>query len=58
MFARWLKAVGEGIQTDDSGLPLIKFEISPRFAVDETDFVAQWARLDPKTEIKDGVVIR
>ena len=54
MFARWLKAAGEGIETDGSGLPRIKFEISPRFAVDEADFVSQWATLDPKTEIKDG----
>jgi UDP-N-acetylglucosamine/UDP-N-acetylgalactosamine diphosphorylase len=58
MFARWLKAAGEDIQTDDSGLPMIKFEISPRFAVDEADFVAQWVTLDPKTEIKDGAVIQ
>ena len=58
MFARWLKAAGEGIQTDDSGLPVINFEISPRFAADEADFVAQWAILDPKTEITDGAVIQ
>jgi UDP-N-acetylglucosamine/UDP-N-acetylgalactosamine diphosphorylase len=58
MFARWLKAAGEGVQTDNSGLPMIKFEISPRFAVDEADFVAQWETLDPKTEIKDGAVIQ
>jgi hypothetical protein len=37
---------------------MIKFEISPRFAVDEADFVAQWETLDPKTEIKDGAVIQ
>ena len=58
MFARWLKAAGESIETDDSGLPAIKFEISPRFAADEADFVSQWATLDPKTEIKDGAVIQ
>ncbi|MEC8614867.1 MAG: UDPGP type 1 family protein, partial [Verrucomicrobiota bacterium] len=29
MFARWLKAAGESIETDGSGLPAIKFEISP-----------------------------
>ena len=58
MFARWLKAAGKSIETDDSGLPAIKFEISPRFAVDEADFVAQWAKLAPKTEIKDGTVIQ
>ena len=58
MFARWLKAAGESIETDSSGLPAINFEISPRFAADEADFVAQWATLDPKTEIKDGAVIQ
>lgn len=58
MFTRWLKAAGESIETDDSGLPAIKFEISPRFAVDEADFVAQWVTLDPKTKIKDGAVIQ
>ena len=58
MFARWLKAAGESIETDGSGLPAIKFEISPRFAVDEADFVAQWATLTHKTKIKDGSVIQ
>jgi len=57
MFARWLKAAGEDIETDDSGLPGITFEISPRFAADEADFVAQWAALDTKPEIAEGVVI-
>ena len=58
MFARWLKSVGKSIEIDDSGLPAINFEISPRFAVDESDFVAQWVTLNPKTEIKDGAVIQ
>ena len=57
MFARWLKAAGEAIEVDDSGLPEISLEISHRFAADESDFVAEWASLDPKPEIKDGVVI-
>jgi len=57
MFARWLKAAGETIETDDTGLPTITFEISPRFAADEADFIAQWAALEVKPELKDGVVI-
>lgn len=57
MFARWLKAAGEAIETDDSGLPSVAFEISPRFAADEADFVAQWAALEIKPEIKNGVVV-
>ena len=58
MFARWLKAAGERIETDDSGLPKITFEISPRFAADEADFVAQWGGLDPKPAITEGTVIK
>lgn len=58
MFARWLKAAGETLATDETGLPAITFEISPRFAADEADFVGQWAALDPKPELKDGVVIK
>lgn len=57
MFARWLKAAGEQIETDASGLPSITFEISPRFAADEADFLGQWAALDSKPEIKDGAVV-
>lgn len=57
MFARWLKAAGEAIATDESGLPEITFEISPRFAADEADFVAQWAALESKPAIQDGVVV-
>jgi UDP-N-acetylglucosamine/UDP-N-acetylgalactosamine diphosphorylase len=58
MFARWLKAAGETIETDDSGLPSISFEISPRFAADEADFVGQWASLSDKPALVDGVIIK
>jgi len=58
MFARWLKAAGVEIETDESGLPPITFEISHRFAADEKDFVEQWNALDSKPEIADGLVIR
>jgi len=57
MFARWLRAAGESIETDESGLPKIAFEISPRFAADEEDFIAQWTQLDSKPEIKEDTVI-
>ena len=57
MFARWLKAAGVAIETDATGLPALTFEISHRFAADEADFVAQWASLEPKPEIVDGLVI-
>jgi UDP-N-acetylglucosamine/UDP-N-acetylgalactosamine diphosphorylase len=57
MFARWLIAAGESIETDASGLPQIRLEISPRFAVDQADFVAQWTALQNRPELEDGVVI-
>jgi UDP-N-acetylglucosamine/UDP-N-acetylgalactosamine diphosphorylase len=58
MFARWLQAAGERVETDETGLPLINFEISPRFAADEADFMARWAVLEPKPKLTDGVVIQ
>lgn len=57
MFARWLRAAGEEIETDETGLPAVTFEISPRFAVDEADFVAQWAKLADKPAIRIGLTI-
>ncbi|NBB79943.1 MAG: UDPGP type 1 family protein [Verrucomicrobia bacterium] len=57
MFARWLKAAGVAVETDATGLPAQTFEISPRFAADEADFVAQWASLDPKPAILEGLII-
>lgn len=57
LFARWLKAAGVAVETDESGLPHITFEISHRFAADEKDFVEQWNALSTKPEIKEGVVI-
>ena len=58
MFARWLKAAGELIETDETGLPSITFEISHRFAADEADFVAQSSALDSKLSITDGLIIQ
>ena len=56
-FAGWLKAAGEDLVTDESGLPEICFEISPLFAADRNDFLEQWEKVQPKPEIRDGVVI-
>lgn len=56
-FTSWLKAAGEFIETDKSGLPSVSFEISPRFAADRNDFLDQWAQRDFKPEIKEGLVI-
>jgi UDP-N-acetylglucosamine/UDP-N-acetylgalactosamine diphosphorylase len=57
MFARWLKAAGEEIETDETGLPLLTFEICHLFAADEADFVAQWTALADKPAIVDGLII-
>ncbi len=57
MFARWLKAAGETLETDASGLPAIRFEISHTFAADEADFVAQWSALGTKPAIAEGLII-
>jgi UDP-N-acetylglucosamine/UDP-N-acetylgalactosamine diphosphorylase len=57
MFTRWLKAAGETIETDETGLPGITFEISHRFAADQADFVAQWSALAEKPAIVDGLII-
>jgi UDP-N-acetylglucosamine/UDP-N-acetylgalactosamine diphosphorylase len=58
MFARWLKAAGVEVGTDDSGLPAITFEISHSFAADEKDFVDQWKALQQKPELVDGLIIQ
>lgn len=57
MFARWLNSAGEVIETDTTGLPLFTFEISHRFAADEADFLMQWAALETKPTVAEGIVI-
>ncbi|MBN2584674.1 MAG: UDPGP type 1 family protein [Planctomycetes bacterium] len=37
--ARWLKAAGMDVATDSKGLPPLKLEVSPLFALDEEGFV-------------------
>lgn len=56
-YARWLKAAGEDVPTDDTGLPSITLEIAQKFAADEASFVEKWNALTAKPEIKDGLVI-
>ncbi len=58
LYARWLKAAGENIETDATGLPNIHFEISHSFAVDEADFVKQWRALREKPVISAGQIIQ
>jgi UDP-N-acetylglucosamine/UDP-N-acetylgalactosamine diphosphorylase len=57
MFAGWLQDAGEAIAVDETGLPGMTFEISPRFAADREDFLDQWNLLDPKPVLQDGLII-
>lgn len=55
--ARWLRVAGVAIETDETGLPPISIEVSPLFGYDEDSFIESWNRLDPKPEIRDGLVL-
>jgi UDP-N-acetylglucosamine/UDP-N-acetylgalactosamine diphosphorylase len=57
MYVRWLEAAGETVETDESGVPLMWFEICHLFAADQADFVAQWTALADKPEIVEGLII-
>ena len=57
MFARWLVAAGETIETDASGLPKVTIEISHSFAADEADFIAQWPSFERKMPFSEGIII-
>lgn len=56
-YARWAKAAGVEIETNDQGLPPFTFEITPKFADSEETFVQRWSTLDPKPAIKEGAVL-
>jgi len=56
-WTRWLKAAGVELETDDSGLPGMVFEISPLFADSEEAFRQKWQDVSPKPEIIDGCVL-
>jgi len=56
-YARWMRAAGIGIETDETGLPPFSIEVSPLFATDAISFQRSWEALDPKPEIKDGLVL-
>jgi UDP-N-acetylglucosamine/UDP-N-acetylgalactosamine diphosphorylase len=56
-FARWLKANGVSVETDASGLPAVKIEVSPLFGYDEDSFAAAWRKLSPKPAVSDGLYL-
>ncbi|MCB1103321.1 MAG: UDPGP type 1 family protein [Opitutaceae bacterium] len=56
-FARWAKAAGATLQTDDTGLPTVTFEVSPLFGDDAVSFAASWKKLSPPPEISAGLYL-
>lgn len=57
MFAGWLRAAGEDLSVDETGLTSFRFEISPRFAADREDFLVRWPALVSRPGVGEGVVI-
>lgn len=57
-WARWLKAAGVSMETDETGLPACVFEVSPLFADSEPAFVERWEALDAKPAITEGAVLQ
>jgi UDP-N-acetylglucosamine/UDP-N-acetylgalactosamine diphosphorylase len=56
-FARWLRAAGVNVPTDDSGLPPFALEISPLFGDDAASVAARWAQLNPQPKLAEGLVL-
>ncbi len=54
-YASWLKAAGTDVETDDAGLPKIKIEISPLFAINEADVRQKKQQIPP---LHDGIYIK
>ncbi len=63
--ARWLRAAGAAVATDETGLPVaaegastpLRIEISPLFADSKEVFLQRWAALSEKPPIVDGLVL-
>lgn len=56
-FARWAKAAGLPIATDETGLPAFNFEVVPTFADTQEAFVSRLSTLSPKPVLAEGVVL-
>lgn len=57
LFARWMHAAGVAVPVDAQGVPTIRIEISPLFAIDEDTFAESWAALKTKPAIRDGLAL-
>ena len=56
-FARWLKAVGAAVETDATGLPQCRLEISPLFGYDIDSFAERWRSLPIKPVVAEGLYL-
>ncbi len=56
-FARWLKAAGAAVETDDTGRPKCGLEISPLFGYDSDSFAERWNRLPIKPTVTEGLYL-
>jgi len=56
-FARWAKEAGLPLETDETGLPSVTFEVSPLFGDTPGRFAASWSALEHKPELTDGLVL-
>ncbi|MDF1752333.1 MAG: UDPGP type 1 family protein [Verrucomicrobiales bacterium] len=55
-FARWAKAAGIEIETDETGLPAIEFEVSPLFATSAAQ-LAERVKAEGGVTIEQGTVL-
>jgi UDP-N-acetylglucosamine/UDP-N-acetylgalactosamine diphosphorylase len=56
-FARWLKANGAVLDTDEKGVPKAAVEVSPLFGYDEDSFADAWRRLGAKPAVREGLYL-
>jgi UDP-N-acetylglucosamine/UDP-N-acetylgalactosamine diphosphorylase len=56
-FARWFKGAGAAIETDATGLPKAKVEVSPLFGYDAETFAERWKPLAPKPAVIEGLYL-
>lgn len=56
-YARWAKAAGISLDTDDTGLPPFSFEVSPLFGDTPLRFAKSWEALSFKPELTAGLVL-
>ncbi len=56
-FARWLKANGAPVNTDQTGKPDVTVEVAPSFGYDEDSFADAWKKLAVKPAMAEGLYL-